>query len=818
MTRPSRNLQFRHRQPAALESENVRDRILAKLTYALGKERATATDRDWFFATALAVRDQIVDHWTKSDERSHDRKCVNYLSIEFLIGRLLCDALTNLHQVEPLQRALADLGLDFSRLRALEPDAGLGSGGLGRLAACFMDSLAALQLPAFGYGIRYRLGLFKQSLTDGWQQELPDDWLAEGNPWEFARPELTYPIRFGGLVEYTSGRDGTARGLWYPAETILAEAHDTPVVGWLGKHVNTLRLWTARAADPIQLRRGGDYAGALAARAKADAICQNLYPSDVTAAGRELRLRQEYFFTSASLQDVVNRHLQTHPSLDSLPEKQAIQLNDTHPAIAVAELMRILVDEHECSWGQAWQITRATLNYTNHTLLPEALESWPVSLLNELLPRHMQIIYLINHHHLREMTARGVTDSGMVSSLSLISEGDDRRVRMGHLAFVGSRRVNGVSARHTELMQRTTFRDLNAALPGRIVNKTNGISVRRWLFEANPLLVSLIKDTLGDRFLDDIEALRELEDVATNRDFVRRFSEVRLHNKVALAHTVYRLTGSRIEPGALFDVHVKRIHEYKRQLLNLLETIALYQSIRANPDGGWVPRVKIFAGKAAPDYAKAKLIIKLAHDIAQIINADPAVNAFLQVVFIPNYNVSLAEAIIPGADLSEQISTAGMEASGTGNMKLALNGALTIGTLDGANVEIRERVGAENFVAFGLSADEVEQQRRARYRGAAAVNASPLLAGVIDSLASGGFSAGGPNRYKELVDSILDFDPFMVAADFDAYWQAQRALDAKWRQPSDWWRASILNCARMGWFSSDRTIRDYAQDIWEIDL
>ncbi len=819
--RQSQNLQRRGRpSELAVDIVKLRNQILEKLTYSLARDRATASDHDWFLATAMAIREQIVERWAQPDDGPSDEKCVNYLSIEFLIGRLLCDALTNLHQVKPLQGALADLGLDLNQLRDLEPDAALGSGGLGRLAACFMDSMASLQLPAFGYGIRYQLGLFKQILTDGWQHELPDDWLALGNPWEVARPELSYPVRFGGLVEYLGGRDGTARGLWYPAETMLAQAYDTPVVGWRGRHVNTLRLWHARAADPIQLRSfgHGHFGDALTARAKADAICQTLYPSDATPAGRELRLRQEYFFTSASLQDVVSRHLKAHPNLDSLPDKAAVQLNDTHPAIAVAELMRILVDDHEYVWEHAWRITRQTLNYTNHTLLPEALESWPVKLLNELLPRHMQIIYLINHYHLRQASARGITDMEAISSISLISEGNDKRVRMGHLAFVGSNRVNGVSALHTHLMRRTTFRDLNAALPGRIVNKTNGISVRRWLLQANPKLTELISDTIGNAFTDDIDTLGRLEAFANDPNFVREFSDVRRQNKNSLANLVYRLTSNRIDPSTLFDVQIKRIHEYKRQLLNLLETIALYVSMRDRPDGNWVPRTKIFAGKAAPDYTRAKFIIKLAYDVGRVINADHSIDGLLKVIFIPNYSVSLAEAIVPAADLSEQISTAGMEASGTGNMKLSLNGALTIGTLDGANVEIRSRVGAENFFDFGLSAEEIENRHGLKFPGSAAVAQSPLLSRVIESLSSGAFSPDEPGRYKPLVDSLLGYDHFMVAADFDAYWNAQRTVDTAWQDPAVWWRTAVLNTARMGWFSSDRTIREYADEIWNVKL
>jgi len=816
--RQSHGLQPQTAQPGVDDETELRRAIQAKLVYSLGKSSSAATDRDWFLAIALALRDRIVDVWMERGQTATGEKCVNYLSIEFLIGRLLCDALTNLGQVDSMKNALIGLGLDFDRIRALEPDPALGSGGLGRLAACFLDSMAALGVPSYGYGIRYRLGLFKQHIADGWQQELPDDWLALQNPWEFERPDVVYPIRFGGVVEYCGPGD-TAHARWYPTEIMFAMAYDTPVVGWRGRHVNTLRLWSARAAGSIQRKRFGmpDYQDALAASESADDICRTLYPSDATPAGQELRLRQEYFFTSASLQDIVHRHLQKHPSLDSLPAKAAIQLNDTHPAIAVAELMRILVDEHDYSWDGAWQITRQTLNYTNHTLLPEALESWPVALLNAVLPRHMQIIYLINHHHLRESTAHGVVDPAVISSISLISEGEHKRVRMGHLAFVGSNRVNGVSALHTDLMRRTTFRDLNGVLPGRIVNKTNGISVRRWLLQANPPLVSLLREKIGPSFLDDIGALSRLENLAEDSNFIQRVSSVRLQNKTSLARKIYELTGVAVESRALFDVHVKRIHEYKRQLLNLLETVALYQAIRDDPNRDWVPRVKIFAGKAAADYVRAKLIIKLAHDIGRAVNSDPTVKALLKMVFIPNYSVSIAESIVPAADLSEQISTAGMEASGTGNMKLALNGALTIGTLDGANVEIRERVGGENFFAFGLSADEVEDRQRDRFAGATAVSASPLLARVLDSLGAGEFSPDDPNRYRALVDAISGYDQFMVAADFDAYWNAQRSVDAAWRQPAAWWRASILNTARTSWFSSDRAIREYAHDIWGLE-
>ncbi|MEA2906973.1 MAG: glycogen phosphorylase [Alphaproteobacteria bacterium] len=809
-------------QIPARDVQELRAAILDKLTYNVGKDVSSACPRDWFTATALAVRDRIIDrlHDLNRPTAAVPAKRVYYLSIEYLIGRLLCEALNNLDLVMPMREALAELGIDIDELHALEPDAALGNGGLGRLAACFMDSMASLGVPAFGYGIRYQYGLFNQVISDGWQQELPEDWLAFGNPWEFPRPELTFPVRFGGAVEYVGGTAETARAIWYPAETVLAVAYDTPVVGWRGRHVNALRLWSARAADPIQLEafRQASYAGAMAAREQAEAISRNLYPSDATPKGQALRLRQEYFFTSASLQDIVRRHLLEHGSLDALPSHAAIQLNDTHPAIAVAELMRILIDEHDYSWEKAWRMTTATLSYTNHTLLPEALESWPVSLLNSLLPRHLQIILLINSLHLKALTEQGHTDTALVSSLSLISEGAEKRVRMGHLAFVGSHKVNGVSALHTELMRRTVFGGLENLYPGRIVNKTNGITFRRWLYQANPRLTSVLIDALGADVLDDADVLKRLEQFAGDAAFVRRFVEARKDNKVLLRTRIRDLTGIAVEPSALFDVQIKRIHEYKRQLLNILETIGLFQAIRDQPDADWTPRVKIFAGKAAGDYVRAKLIIKLAHDVGRVINADPAVGNRLKVVFLPNYSVSLAEAIIPASDLSEQISTAGLEASGTGNMKLALNGALTIGTLDGANVEIREQIGADNIFIFGLNAGEVEEKRRAQFVGREAVAASPRLARVVASLAAGTFSPDQPERFQVLVDALLGVDPFMVAADFEAYWHTQRAVDALWKAPQAWWRTSILSTARMGWFSSDRTIREYSREIWDIHI
>ena len=800
----------------------LRNAILAKLTYAVGKDTIAARPHDWFAATALAVRDRIIDRWMESTRATYKggQKRVYYFSLEFLIGRLLFEALANLGVLDDTRQALAELGIDLDELRAIEPDAALGNGGLGRLAACFMESMATLGVPAYGYGIRYDYGLFRQALTEGWQQELPEDWLSGGNPWEFERPEVVYPIHFGGSVELTPHESGTIRHIWHSNETVLAAAYDTPVVGWRGRHVNTLRLWSARAADPLQLEafNMGDYVGALAHRARAEAISRILYPSDETLAGQELRLRQEFFFTSASLQDLLRRHRQQHDDFRSLPDHAAIQLNDTHPAIAVAELMRLLVDEHDVQWEEAWRLTIRTLNYTNHTLLPEALESWPVPMMERLLPRHMQIIYLINWLHMEELAKQGRLDAATLPTISLIDEREGRRVRMGHLAFLGAHRVNGVSALHTELLKKTVFAPLHALYPDRIVNETNGITFRRWLHQANPGLRTLLVQTLGERVLDDPSVLSELESLADDASFQERFAAERRANKASFAALVADRTGTALDPAVVFDVHIKRIHEYKRQLLNILEAVALYGAIRAEPDREWMPRVKIFAGKAAASYRQAKLIIKLANDVASIVNNDPIVRERLKVVFLPNYNVSLAEAIIPAADLSEQISTAGMEASGTGNMKLALNGALTIGTLDGANIEIRDAVGAENIFVFGLTAEEVEERRRRGPHAAEATAASPRLAQAIADIATGLFSPDDPWRFQPLVDELRHRDRFMLTADFDSYWEAQRRVDELRKTPAAWWRASILNTARIAWFSSDRTIRGYAQDIWRVPL
>ena len=796
------------------KAELLEARILDVLRHRVGKDERAAKPHDWFTATVLALRDDVIDRWMESTRRTYETngKRVYYLSLEFLIGRLLRDALSNMGVTREMERALRSHGLDLAALEELEPDAALGNGGLGRLAACFMESLASLDIPAYGYGIRYVNGMFRQRIDDGWQVELPETWLTHGNPWEFERRESCYRIGFGGEV--------VAKGEnveWLPAEAVEATAVDTPVVGWRGKRVNTLRLWTASALDPIRLDafNAGDHFGAMVDDMRADSLVRVLYPADSSPAGQELRLRQEYFFTSASIQDIFRRHVQHCGDVRTLPDKAAIQLNDTHPAVAVAEIMRLLVDVYALEFDEAWELTRRTVGYTNHTLLPEALESWPLPLFERLLPRHMQIIYAINSRVLREARKREM-DEVEISAISLIDEGGDRRVRMANLAFAGAHSVNGVAALHTELMKTTVFADLHKLYPGKINNKTNGVTPRRWLQQCNPGLTATLRDAIGDKFLDDAEELTALDKLAGDAALGERIAEVKRANKVALASHLNDLTGIRLNPDALFDVQIKRIHEYKRQLLNLVETVALYAQIRSHPERDWVPRVKIFGGKAASSYHNAKLIIKLANDIARRINADPSVGGLLKVVFVPNYNVSLAERIIPAADLSEQISTAGMEASGTGNMKFALNGALTIGTLDGANIEIKDRVGDENIVIFGLTAAEVAEKRANGYNPREVIEGSRELHQAIEAISSGVFSPDDPHRYTGLMDGLYDSDWFLLAADFDSYAAAQREVDRRWEDQKGWRKSAIHNIANVGWFSSDRTIAEYAKDIWKV--
>lgn len=801
---------------AEANTPSLADKIVDALIYRIGKDKNVARPHDWMAATVLTIRDRIIDRWMASTRAAHvaGAKRVYYLSLEFLIGRLMRDSFSNLGVMEEVKAALDSLGVELEVVRELEPDAALGNGGLGRLAACFMESLASLDIPAYGYGIRYVNGMFRQRIDDGWQVELPETWLEYGNHWEFERRESAYNVAFGG--EVVADETGVTR--WVPSEQVIANAVDTPVVGWRGKRVNTLRLWTAHAIDPIKLDafNAGDHIGALEGKNRAESLTRVLYPADSSSAGQELRLRQEYFFSSASIQDILRRHTQYFGDIRTLPQKAAIQLNDTHPAVAVAELMRLLIDKYNLGFEEAFKITRGTIGYTNHTLLPEALESWPLPLFERLLPRHMQIIYAINAKVLKEARAVKPDDMGFISQISLIDEHGERRVRMANLAFAGSHSVNGVAALHTELMRETVFSGLHQLYPNHINNKTNGITPRRWLQQCNPLLTNLIKETIGDGFLDDLDKIQDLTKFAKDSEFQKKFMEVKYANKVELSEYARKLVSVKIDPASLFDVQIKRIHEYKRQLLNILETVALYDQIRSHPEKDWVPRVKIFAGKAASSYYRAKQIIKLANDVARRINSDPLVGDLLKVVFIPNYNVSKAEIIVPAADLSEQISTAGLEASGTGNMKFALNGALTIGTLDGANIEIKDHVGDDNIFIFGMTADEVASTRAAGYNPRAIIEANSELSQALSAIESGVFAPDDTNRYKDLVHDLYNSDWFMLCADFESYRKKQREIDKEFLNTSKWAEKAILNTANMAWFSSDRTIKEYATDIWGV--
>ena len=809
-------------KPRALTVEALQSEILENLTYSIGKDAIVARPHDWLRATILTVRDRVIDQWMASSREtwrtSHKR--VYYLSLEFLIGRLMRDAMSNIGVMEPVREALKNFNVDLGDLINLEPDAALGNGGLGRLAACFLESMSSIKIPAYGYGIRYVHGLFRQEMSEGWQVELPEDWLAHGNPWEFERRESSYEVGFGGQVVPIAEPDGSTRLEWQPGEHVLAVAFDTPIVGWRGARVNTLRLWSAQPIDPILLDKfnSGDHIGALQESARAESITRVLYPADSTPAGQELRLRQEFFFSSASLQDIVRRHMQQYGDLGSLSDKVAIQLNDTHPAISIAELMRILIDIHGMKWAGAWKLTKATFGYTNHTLLPEALETWPVALLERMLPRQMQIIYAINAEVLGEARKMGGFTDAQIANLSLIDEGGSRRVRMGQLAFVGSHSINGVSALHSDLVKKMLFADLNRLYPGRINNKTNGVTPRRWLMQCNPGLTKLVADRIGPEFMDNMDLLVGLDKHADDPGFQEKFAAVKRANKEKLAQVIKDRLGIVVSPDALFDVQVKRIHEYKRQLLNIIEAVAQYSMIRAHPEMDWVPRVKIFAGKAAPGYWNAKLIIKLINDVSKVVNNDPAVRGLLKVVFLPNYNVSLAEQIMPAADLSEQISTAGMEASGTGNMKFMANGAITIGTLDGANVEMLEQVGPDNMVIFGLTTDKVAEIRARSDVPRSVIDASPMLREALEAISTGVFSPDDPNRYRDLIGGLYDHDWFMVARDFDAYATAQRKVDAIWIKPRKWYSMAIRNTAHMSFFSSDRTIRQYAEEIWGVPV
>ncbi|MFZ5961422.1 glycogen/starch/alpha-glucan phosphorylase [Thalassococcus sp. BH17M4-6] len=785
-----------------LTTTQFRDTIIRHLTYNLGKDAEHAQVQDWRMALSLAVRDQIVDSWFASTRRSYEKqaKRVYYLSMEFLIGRLLEDGIVNLRLVDQARDALTGLGQDYDAVLADEPDAALGNGGLGRLAACFLESLSTLGCPAYGYGLRYEHGLFRQSFKDGRQIEAPETWLLQQHAWEFERPEARFRLGFGGTVEVKGDK-----ATWTPTEFVDAEAYDTPIVGWQGRWANTLRLWSAKAVDPFDLDsfNRGDFAGAAEPEALARTISRVLYPDDTTDQGKELRLKQEYFLTASALRDILRRFDSEYNDLGLLPSKVAIQLNDTHPAIAGPELVRLLHDERGLPFDEAMTLARGCLSYTNHTLLPEALESWGEGLFGKLLPRHLQIVDRIDDAHAKANPTRKVSARA------------DGQVKMGELSFIMAHKVNGVSALHSGLMTTTVFEELHRLHPDRILNQTNGVTPRRWLLSCNPRLSSLITDTIGEGWVDDLEQLKALEPHIDDPAWLDRYAQAKHDNKADLAAWIKDTQGIEIDPAMMFDVQIKRLHEYKRQHLNILEAIAHWQEIKANPDADWTPRVKIFAGKAAPGYFFAKDIIRLINDVSAVINADADTRHLLQVVFLPNYNVTLAERLIPAADLSEQISTAGKEASGTGNMKFALNGAPTVGTLDGANVEIREHVGAENFFLFGMTADEVDARRAIDGHAAKAIAADPRLKAALEAIETGTFSPEEPTRYHNIVENLSGPDYFLVASDFTDYWRAQREVDTAFADQKGWMRMAALNTARSGWFSSDRTIQGYMDDIWD---
>ncbi|MCH2094161.1 MAG: glycogen/starch/alpha-glucan phosphorylase [Rhodobacteraceae bacterium] len=778
------------------------------LAHSFGKTVQTATVDDWRMALSRVVRDRMVDPWFDATRRTYEQgnKRVYYLSMEFLLGRLLEDGLNNLGLTDEARSALSARGQDFDAVVRNEPDPALGNGGLGRLAACFLDSLSCLGIPAYGYGIRYAHGLFRQSFEKGAQVEEAEDWLAATNPWEFERREAAYDIGFGGVLKTVEGKL-----LWQPDEVVVARAYDTPVPGWQAGWTNTLRLWQAMPKKVFELApfNRGDFMAAAAPEVLAETISRVLYPDDSTEIGKHLRLKQEYFFTAASLQDLVRRFMLHNGNIRDLPNQVAIQMNDTHPAIAGPELIRLLMDHHSLTFAEAFDIANGCLHYTNHTLLPEALERWGVPLMSEVLPRHMQIIERLEDAEARAATARG---RRRTAATRIVDQG---HVQMGNLAFVTARKVNGVSALHTDLMKQTVFADLHADYPDRIVNQTNGVTPRRWLYGCNPGLRDILNRELGPGWVTDLERLKGLAPKAEDTDFVNEFAAVKHANKLRLADWVKDTQGIEILPDAMFDIQIKRIHEYKRQFMNILEAAALANAIRANPEADWTPRVKFFGGKAAPAYVDAKYIIHLINDVARDVNNDPVIGDRLKIVYPPNYNVTMAERLIPAADLSEQISTAGFEASGTGNMKFALNGALTIGTLDGANVEISEFVGPDNIYIFGLTTDGVAAARPG-YDTQAYIDADPRLSKVISQIRSGYFSPEDPDRYHALLKKLEKDDYFLVAADFSDYYQTQRRVDVDFRDSSAWHRRAVLNTALSGWFSSDRTIAGYARDIWNV--
>ncbi len=792
------------------------------LFYLQCTDKSSASAYDYYMALAYTVRDRLLHRFIKTIRtyQQENVKIVSYLSAEFLMGRHLGNNLVNLGIYDQMKKVISDSQLSFELEDLLEqgPDPGLGNGGLGRLAACFLDSLASLEYPAIGYGIRYEFGIFHQNIINGYQVEVPDNWLRFGNPWEIPRPDEAVEIQLGGYTETSHNEQGQERVTWISERTIIAIPHDTPVPGYKTNTVNPLRLWKAEASEVFNFEAfsAGNYDQAVAEKMNAETISKVLYPNDNTPAGRELRLAQQYFFVSASLQDMIRFHLRKNPNLDNFSEKFAIQLNDTHPAIAIAEMMRLLVDKYDYDWDKAWSITQKTFAYTNHTLMPEALERWSVSLFQKLLPRHLEIIYKINHFFLIDVKTWFPDEEELIPRLSLIEEGAEKKVRMAHLACVGSHSINGVAALHTELLKKDTLKDFAKIWSNKFYNKTNGVTPRRWILLSNPLLAELFTEKVGEGWLKNLDKVREIEQYVDDADFRERWYQIKLENKRRLAAYILKHTDIEVNVNSMFDVQVKRIHEYKRQHLAVLHIITLYNRIKQNPNLDIVPRTFIFGGKAAPGYFMAKLIIKLINSVADVVNKDPDVRGRLKVVFLPNFNVSMAERIYLAAELSEQISTAGKEASGTGNMKFAMNGSLTIGTLDGANIEIRQEVHPENFFLFGLTAEEVYALKSQGYKPIKYYHSNSELKQVIDRIASGDFSQGDRRLFEPIINSLLNEDQWMLLADYQSYLDCQDQVSKIYQDREKWTRMSILNSARMGKFSSDRTINEYCQEIWKV--
>lgn len=805
---------------AALGGLTMTQECLLSLRLALGREPDRAQAYDKYHSLALAVRRRLMDDWLRTEQRYRDQcsKRVNYLSLEFLAGRALQNAVLNLDLENEAREAIHGLGMVLEDVYEQEHDAGLGNGGLGRLAACYLDSLATRRLPACGYGIRYEYGMFRQEIRDGWQVECPDNWLFLGNPWETPRPQEVYLIGFGGHTEYQEDSKGNLKVVWHPADTVSALPYEMLIPGFRNGVANPLVLWGAVASDSFNLSyfNHGDYLRAVEEKALDETISKVLYPDDNTAAGKELRLKQQYFFVSASLQRILARFMADCGDLRQLPAREAVHLNDTHPVVAIPELMRLLMDIHGLGWDPAWEITNRTCAYTNHTLMPEALERWDAGLFERLLPRHVEIIGEINRRFLDQVMSRWPGDWERVRRLSIFEEGDCKRIRMANLALVGTHAVNGVAQLHTDLLKRDLFPDFHALWPEKIVNITNGVTQRRWLYQANPALARFITEAIGPAWITDLEQLTRLVPLAEDAAFRSTWWTLKRLNAQVLGQRITELVGVDVDPQSLFDVQVKRMHEYKRQLMNVLRVLATYLRIKDQPNGNWTPRTVIIAGKAAPGYATAKAIVKLANDVARLVNSDATTRGLLKLVFLPNYGVSLAERIFPASDLSEQISTAGTEASGTGNMKFTLNGALTIGTMDGANIEICEAVGRENMFVFGLTEPEATRLKASGYDPRAHYQADPDLKRTIDLIRAGGVSPEEPGRFVGLMDALLAHDPYLVLADFPAYLRAQDAVGQCFGNEADWARKSILNVAQIGRFSSDRSVTDYASAIWGI--